>query len=107
MKIERLAELGLMPTNSATSEMFIMDIPNYKLTGLDEGVEGYIAQYDFRHAEDLRGKDLWCLLLRKRIDGKKISTTYHVSNDFMNDISPQNWDNVVREFIEESLIIEE
>lgn len=75
MTQEQLDALGLETSLNFNSEMFVLNIPCYKVK--DKNI--WVSQYDFRTGRDLRPKDLYCVYGYKRENGKKIQTVTHFS----------------------------
>ena len=81
MTPQQLELLNLESANEWTSEMFLLDIPNYKVK--DKNI--WVAQYDFRTGTDLRPKDLYCIYGYERRDGKKYNAITHFSQALLDD----------------------
>lgn len=84
MNEARMVLLGVTPTSNHISEMFLLDIPCYKLNDFN----GYLCQYDLRKNKDLRKKNLWYLLLWDYVGDEplKINVDTIISDDALDQL---------------------
>ena len=76
-----LERFGFYHSKNFTSKMWYNNVISYKLVRY----EIYLAQWDYRANEDLRAKELWCLMGRKFIKKEKKTFIKIITNDLVCD----------------------